>query len=199
MPTIGDLINKDKFVDIGIIIDESGSMDDMRETVVKCFNDFIKEQKQDGEDAYVTFTKFGSFVDIKIKREEISSIKNIKYSDYSPNGVTALYDAIFDTIKYIESNNTNNNVIIAIITDGYENASKKCNIKSLRELIKEKESKGWKFLFLASNIDVEKTSSSIGINPSFSRSFMNTEDGYCKMSNHVTGQVAAYRNYIRNI
>lgn len=199
MATVGELINKDKNVDIGIVLDESGSMSDIKETVVKCFNDFIKEQKQQGDDAYITLTKFNTYVNIEIDRKKINKAKSISYSDYNPNGTTALYDAIFDTIKKIESKNKNNNVIIAVITDGYENASKKCDIKSLKEMIKSKEGLGWRFLFLASNIDVEKVSSSMGFNPAFSMSFMSTNDGYKNMSCHVTGQVSSYRNLVKNI
>lgn len=199
MATIGELIKEsDLSVDIGIVIDESGSMDSMKETVIKCFNDFVKEQKQEGDDAFVTLTKFSSYVNIIRNRDKLSSIKNIDNSSYNPNGCTALYDGIYKTIKEIESKNKNNKVIIAIITDGYENASKECSLASLKEIIKEKENAGWKFLFLASNIDVKTTAGTLGISGNNAVSFAATVDGYKSMNQTITCCVRDYRNAARN-
>jgi Mg-chelatase subunit ChlD len=199
MATIGELIkDADLNVDIGIIVDESGSMDSMKDTVIKCFNDFLKEQKQEGDDAFITLTKFSSHVNIIRDRECMSKAKHIDSTSYNPHGCTALYDGIYDTVKQIESKNKNNKVIIAIITDGYENASKKCTLETIKEIIQEKEKLGWKFLFLASNIDVKTTAGSFGMNTNNARAFAATVDGYVGMNTMLTSDVSNYRCAVRS-
>ena len=200
MATIGELIkNADSSVDIGIVIDESGSMESMKDIVIKCFNDFVKEQRQEGDDAYITLTKFANYVDIIRKRDSISSVKKIDNSSYNPMGCTALYDGIYQTIKEIESKNKNNKVIVAIITDGYENASKKCSLSELKEIIKQKEKLGWRFLFLASNIDAKATAGSFGIDTNNTVQFAATIDGYSEMNKSLTSSITCYRNAVRNL
>lgn len=200
MATIGELIKKtDKNVDIGIVVDESGSMFSLKDTVIKCFNDFLNEQKQDGDDAFITLVKFNKDVNFVIKRKQISSAKDITNNSYDPDGTTALYDAIFETIKSIEKKNKNNNVIIAIITDGYENASRECTIDTIREIIKEKEKLGWKFLFLASNIDVNSTVKSFGMSTDSARAYVSTSVGYTDMYKTLTNDVSMYRSQMRNL
>lgn len=200
MATIGELIKKtDKNVDIGIVVDESGSMFSLKDTVIKCFNDFLNEQKQDGDDAFITLVKFNKDVNFVIKRKQISSAKDITNNSYDPDGTTALYDAIFETIKSIEKKNKNNNVIIAIITDGYENASRECTIDTIREIIKEKEKLGWKFLFLASNIDVNSTVKSFGMSADSARAYVSTSVGYTDMYKTLTNDVSMYRSQMRNL
>lgn len=200
MATIGELIKKtDKNVDIGIVVDESGSMFSLKDTVIKCFNDFLNEQKQEGDDAFITLVKFNKDVNFVIKRKQISSAKDITNNSYDPDGTTALYDAIFETIKSIEKKNKNNNVIIAIITDGYENASRECTIDTIREIIKEKEKLGWKFLFLASNIDVNSTVKSFGMSADSARAYVSTSVGYTDMYKTLTNDVSMYRSQMRNL
>lgn len=200
MATVGELIkNTDKNVDIGIVVDESGSMFSLKDTVIKCFNDFLNEQKQDGDDAFITLVKFNKDVNFVIKRKQISSAKDITNNSYNPDGTTALYDAIFETIKSIEKKNKNNNVIIAIITDGYENASRECTIDTIREIIKEKEKLGWKFLFLASNIDVNSTVKSFGMSADSARAYVSTSVGYKDMYKTLTNDVSMYRSQMRNL
>ena len=200
MATVGELIKKsDKSTDIGIVLDESGSMDSLKDTVVKCFNDFLKEQKEEGDDAFITFSKFNSEVNFVIKRKQISSVKSINDNTYQPCGTTALYDAIFLTIKEIEKKNKNNNVIIAIITDGYENASRECTIDTIKKEIKEKEELGWKFLFLASNIDVKSVAGSFGMNTNNARAFVSSHEGYTVMNKSLTSDVTNYRVQARTV
>lgn len=199
MATIGELVkDADKNVDIGIVIDESGSMEGMEETVIKCFNDFLKEQKQNGDDAFITISRFNNDVKFVLKRRQLSKAEYLSKKDYRPYGTTALYDAIYDTIKLIEGKTKNDKVIVAIITDGYENSSKKCDIKTLKENIQEKERLGWKFLFLASNIDVKETAKSFGINLSNAIKYDNTCAGYETMCRNIAASVLSYRENARS-
>ena len=54
-------------------------------------------------------------------------------------------------------------VIMLIITDGLENASREFTKDSVKELIKKKEAEGWTFSFLGANIDSYAVGGSVGV------------------------------------
>ncbi len=54
-------------------------------------------------------------------------------------------------------------VLIVIITDGYENASREFTKDQILALIKEKEALGWKFVFLGAEIDSYAVGGAIGM------------------------------------
>ena len=55
------------------------------------------------------------------------------------------------------------NVLVTIITDGYENASREYSGKAIFQLIEGLKAKGWIFTYIGANQDVEKVASSMGI------------------------------------
>jgi len=55
------------------------------------------------------------------------------------------------------------NVLVTIITDGYENASREYSGKSIVQLVEGLKAKGWIFAYIGANQDVEKVATSMGI------------------------------------
>ena len=192
MAKVKDLIIKKDFVDIGLLIDESGSMAELKSTVISQANNFIKEQKEVGGNAYITITKFNSEIKKILDREKISEARKITNKDYVPCATTALYDGICNIIRSIEKNNTNDKVVIAVITDGYENASE-TKLETVKEMIKSKEELGWKILFLAANIDEKAVAGGLGIKQSNVTKFSANVDGYTRAMCSATMSVSEYR------
>ena len=54
-------------------------------------------------------------------------------------------------------------VLFVILTDGYENHSRKFNASQVKEMISEQEAKGWDFLYLGVEIKDMADAESIGI------------------------------------
>ena len=108
---------------IVLILDESGSMDNIREKMLHSINDLIKEQKQI-KDRPATFTlvKFNDGINRKFNNSPLENVNFLTPEDYVPSGTTALYDAIGSTINWFRNEK---DVLMVIITDGQENASKK--------------------------------------------------------------------------
>ena len=52
---------------------------------------------------------------------------------------------------------------MCILTDGQENASKEYNYSQIKDLIKQAEDKDYEIVFLASGIDAQQTSTSLGM------------------------------------
>lgn len=156
------------------IVDESGSMETMTKKVynpdnsfteikepVTAITGFIENYKKENSSNNTTFsfTFFNSIV------RELPDNKEITNSDYNPGGMTALHDAICQTInKKLEKNQNATNTILIIITDGEENSSYIYNLKDTQKTIAkvERENK-WKVIFLGANIDVMKEGSSMNI------------------------------------
>ena len=158
----------DNATDIAIVIDASGSMSTMQDEVITGVNKFIDEQKLIPGKAFVTIVVFNHSVSVTAEREPLEEFEGYLDKDnYAPCSTTALYDAVAVAIKEVEKHNKNNKAIVAIITDGQENASQDMTHESITKLIDEKKELGWEFIFLASKIDAKATGADLHIRNSF--------------------------------
>lgn len=117
-----------------LLVDSSASMTSNKDSVDKGIIDLFIEQK-DNTDRF-TFLTFNTEVNLIVDacfneispKEIVNAIKNV--------GLTSLYDAIGYVYEMIIPVNSNNpkNILLTIITDGYENSSKKYTLKSLKNL-----------------------------------------------------------------
>jgi len=81
--------------------------------------------------------------------------------EYYVRGSTALLDAVGGAIhhignvhKYARKEDVPEKTMFIIMTDGYENASRKYNYDEIKRMItRQKEKYGWDFMFLGANID----------------------------------------------
>lgn len=172
--------------EIIIILDESGSMIGLRDTTIKSVHQFIDENKSDN--TRFTIVKFNNEVSLvyeSVRAEEVDF-------KYFPSNMTALYDAIgvtFDNagkrFDAMEDSKKPEKVLVAIITDGIENASKEFVLDDIREKIKhQREKYNWEVLFLGANMDAEEYGQSLGIqyNATYSANEVGTRSAYSSMS-----------------
>ncbi len=153
---------------ISVIIDESGSMGPCRADTIGGFNVFIKEQKAVKGKATLTLTKFNDSVSIPYADKDIKDVEDLTELAYCPNGCTALFDAIGKTINAIEAKLTpktkKNKILVVIMTDGAENASREYNSEAIKKLIEGKTAEGnWSFVFLGANQDAILSAKSLGV------------------------------------
>jgi uncharacterized protein YegL len=166
-----------------IILDKSGSMQDCIGKTIQGYNEqlqAIKSLSRRMEDQSITMglTQFNNEVKHLFFNQDPSRCPILEYSGYIPSGTTALYDAIGTTIISIkEKVNTaivekTATVVIVIITDGYENASKYFNRNSIARLIQDLENTSrWAFSYLGATLDAIEVASSLSIKKSNSLSF----------------------------
>jgi hypothetical protein len=148
------------------ILDESGSMNDQRATVISGFNEQLDSMRQeeirDGISYLVSLVKFNESVTVLYQDLPLNKVPKLTEETYMPSGWTALYDAIgaaIDTAKLGETD-----TFVTIFTDGKENKSrkwKKAGIKTLID-IRQNENK-WGFVFFGANQDAWEEASSINI------------------------------------
>lgn len=92
---------------------------------------------------------------------------------YQPRGMTALYDAVANTVTDLESSLRKNGrdkekCLVIVMTDGGENSSKEYGgpggKKRLFDLVKGYEKKGnWTFVYLGANVDAYAEAAAMGI------------------------------------
>jgi hypothetical protein len=153
------------------VLDRSGSMGGVESDVIGGFNNLLAKQKRENGECYVTTVLFDDEIGVLHNRKAIRDVEPITTREYTIGGTTALYDALGGAVarqvelqRTLPSKEKADKVIFAIITDGYENASRKFSAETVRKMVKyQTEEWGWEFLFLGANIDAAEVAKDIGV------------------------------------
>lgn len=158
-----------------IIVDESGSMNNIREATISSFNELIQDYKQQNkefpeQEHYVTFLSFNSsgIKEYHIK-DVVENVAELNLKVYRPGGLTPLYDAIGHGISLQEKmlvEGDLNRVEVTILTDGLENASKEYTHSMIKALIEAKKEAEWSFTYMGTDHDVEAVAKELNIEES---------------------------------
>lgn len=162
---------KQDYTAIGLVVDRSGSMSGVRNDTIGGINTFINEQKEGEGDVSVTIAQFDGQYEVTYDFVDIDEVKEFTEADFVPRGSTALLDAIGKTIDAMEERITAlpederpANVIISIITDGYENTSNQYTKEKIEQMITLQEDvAGWDIMFMGANLDSINVAQSYGI------------------------------------
>lgn len=150
---------------IGIALDSSGSMHRIRYETVSAFDSIvagIKEQAKasgiETEVALVTFADGVNFVHQATPADKIPSL----VGKFNPDGQTALFDGVMDTIKLLKPlDSENTSFLIYCITDGGENGSRRYRREDMQKAMKELQATGrWTFAF---QVPPRGTGAAVGI------------------------------------
>lgn len=109
------------------VVDESGSMLPMKQSVLKSFNEFLGSQEL--KESYVSMITFNNMLRIVLNYVPLTEQIRLTEQSYNPNGLTAVYDAINLALQLANYNGIGQKTTIVIISDGDDNSS----VKSLRE------------------------------------------------------------------
>lgn len=186
-----------------IILDESGSMESIKKTIIQGFNEIVQTVKgiekefpeQEHFISLITFNGFGNkilhFIDPAGKLEQIDSER------YQPGASTPLYDAMgfsISKLRQVLDKQTDYNVLVTILTDGEENASKEYSGSDIKKLIEELKLNRWTFTYIGADHDVDKFASSISITNTMT--FTKDEGDMRKM---FVGEMSARSRYSKKI
>lgn len=159
---------------ITMIIDESGSMTSARDTTISGFNEFVAGQRSAEAEAgagYLSLIKFDApHIKTVFTNRPLNEVPALSRETYSPNGGTNLLDAIGHAINTVNSElaklkkKERPGVIITIMTDGAENASRSFTNQQIKDMVKAAEDADWTFTFLGANIDSFAVGSTFGMN-----------------------------------
>jgi hypothetical protein len=130
--------------------------------VIGGFNNFIEQQKTEHQGKItVSLYKFNSTWSRILNDLPIEEIRPLTNGDYTPGGLTALYDTIGNAITDIENQTSYTKreykasmVMMVVITDGQENASREYDSRKIKQMIQELEqSENWQFIYLGADLN----------------------------------------------
>jgi hypothetical protein len=159
--------------DITVVLDRSGSMASIADDVVGGLNTFIEAQKRVEGEAGFTLVQFDDQYEFVHSHVPMQEVPPLTSATYVPRGSTALLDAIGRTIvdtgarlAMMPEPERPQTVIVAVQTDGFENASREFTRQQVFDLIRHQEQKcSWQFVFLAANQDAIAEGEQMGFAP----------------------------------
>lgn len=166
---IGDT---DETMHIAYLLDMSGSMMGARQPTISGFNEYKASLAAKYPDARLTFVCFSDIaykevcIDMPIK-----DVADLTEETYTPDGMTPLYDSIGRIVSDLSSRVTSGKVLLMIMTDGLENASKEYSRETIKLLIADKEKNGWTVGYMGANQDAWNVAASIGVHQSNSMNY----------------------------
>lgn len=179
------------------IIDCSGSMGGSKiNNANKGINDGVKELKKSDVANYIyTICDFSSTSDInfKIINQPIKDVPPVKFYD---RGITALYDAIGETLTRVKKNvPKGEKVLVNIYTDGGENGSIKYSSEKVSSLIKELK-EDYTVTFIGTSNDVANVSRALSIDKSNTLVYDGSASG---LASSMTTNSVARTTYSKNV
>lgn len=186
-----------KKTDITIILDRSGSMACIKADTIGGVNTFIEEQKKVAGEATFTLVQFDNHYDVVHDALPMSKVPLLTDETFAPRGSTALLDAMGKTINTIKSRisllpeeEKPEEVIVVVVTDGQENASREFNKSAVFELIEGLTNVDkWNFVFLGANQDAIAEAAQFGVKGTHAMTYgtsgQHVNTMYSKLSNNV--------------
>jgi uncharacterized protein YegL len=157
--------------DITLVVDRSGSMQQIQGDAEGGVNAFIEGQAKEPGDVLLTLVQFDTeyeFVHSGVRIQDVPTYKLV------PRGATALLDAVGRAINEtgerlakIDEQKRPGLVVFVVMTDGHENSSKEFTKIKLKEMIERQQDKyKWHFTFLGANQDAFAEAGGMGMHDS---------------------------------
>ena len=176
------------------LLDKSGSMWSMQAQAIDGFNKYIGAQRELEGLTRVTLVQFSSGREVSYSNLDVMQVPVLDQSTYQPSGGTALNDAVGHILSnHVETNSEDETNIIAILTDGFENASTEYKLEDVRALIARAEAKGWEVLFLGANMTKDTVVNTYGISASNVSAFDASAKGMSDAFTTLSATTSSYR------
>ena len=156
-----------------IVLDASGSMYSIRNEAIAGVVETVQtirtsQEENANQEHLLSLVVFnGQYITIVFDRMPITKVPDLNEKDCQPTDNTPLYDAMGYSItnlqRYIDEDD---NVLVTIITDGYENASREWNHQRIYQLVEDLKKKNWLFTYIGANQDALKVAKDMGIDHS---------------------------------
>ena len=155
---------------LALVVDRSGSMFNIASDVRGSVKQFIGDQQKNVGKASLTVAQFDHQYEVVYDFKDIKDVDAEKFAnDYCPRGSTALLDAIGRTVIEMKQRLDSmpqperpSRVVVAVITDGYENSSCEYKLDQIEAMIKDNEALGWDFMFMGATLDAIDVAKDIG-------------------------------------
>lgn len=188
---------KNQWTEIVCILDRSGSMKPLVTDTIGGFNTFVDKQRDEEGLARISLALFDDRIESPWKHIDIQNAPKLTEEVYFARGSTALLDALGRTVEAtrarIEASHPDErpeNVIVLVMTDGYENSSREYDLRTVRAMIEKRQGEGWEFVFIGADvnaIDVARTMGmAAGSASRVARSQTGTAEAFSKLNRRVS-------------
>jgi uncharacterized protein YegL len=187
--------------EIALVLDRSGSMENMEKEAIGGFNSFLESHQKAPGQAKLTLVLFDHEYIVAQDGRPVQEVQKLDAHSYQPRGTTALLDAIGRTINTVGERLSHtpeqerpDKVLIVILTDGLENASKEFSLKQINQMIQhQREVYSWEFIFLGAGQDAIQVANSLGISADSAFQFSETPEGAVTTFQAISVISVAYR------
>ena len=151
------------------LLDRSGSMQSIASDTEEGFAAFIAEQRATcSGDCRVTLAQFDNEYELVYAERPLADVPPL---ELMPRGSTALLDAMGRLITdagarlaALSEEERPGTVVVAVMTDGWENASSEWTHPAIRALVEQQTTKyGWQFMYMGADQDAVEVGTSIGV------------------------------------
>ena len=156
-----------------VVLDKSGSMGMIRRAAMEGFNETLAGIKKahreyaETQQHYISLVTFCSCSrDAVYDKVPVAEAEPLTLDQYEPCCCTPLYDAMGFALTSLRSHVKDIDdvaVVVTIITDGLENASREYNRNSIRALVDSLKKEGWSFTFMGANQNSSEVAQSLAI------------------------------------
>ena len=195
---------KPEYTHITVILDRTGSMEPIRDDTIGGFNTFLKKQKAEPGQATLTLVQFDSQDPYELiqRFRPIGDVPELTRETYVPRASTPLLDALGRGINDLEEclgkldeQDRPGKVVVVVITDGEENASREFRKEQIEKMIKKKTEKdGWEFVFLSADLSAIGDAMKLGFRDNATRSFVKSSEGVSDCMEDLSAHISAYRS-----
>lgn len=195
-----------------LILDESGSMESVRQQTLDGLNEQIQsinklEKQYPNHKYFINILKFDDAFRDLVVNTKASEVRKFTLEDYKPHASTALRDAIGLGVTKLNGkieekiNSGKAKALVVILTDGQENASIKFSPEEIKGLITKLDAtQSWTFTFIGANQDSVTTANSYGIHSSnvanYSSSSIGTRTAFAAVSAGMANVASGYANFV---
>jgi len=147
-------------------------MESIKKGIIKGFNEVVQTvqgvaQQYPEQQHLITLVTFnGMGIKTMLENEDVQRLEEIDGDKYKPGSSTPLYDAMGESIHRLRKVSDlipDSHVLVTILTDGEENASREYSGRAIKKLVEELELRNWTFTYIGTNHDVEKSAMTISI------------------------------------
>jgi hypothetical protein len=187
--------------EILFLLDRSGSMESIAQAAIDGFNRFLAEQAAEPGLARLTLVLFDDQYESPVVSTPLAEVLPLDDHGFVPRGMTALLDAIVrgiddlgQRLAAMPADQRPATVIVAILTDGMENASHHHNIHDVQQRIRhQSEVYNWQFFFLGANQDAIASAAALGIHGNNASNYVGDSHGQHASSASISRKTKALR------
>lgn len=164
-------IERQRPIEVAFVLDRSSSMEAHRKAAITGYNQFIADQQAQPGEALMSLRQFSDACATTFDGVAVRDVKALNKKTFAPEGMTALFDAVGRTIAEVMTRQAAlpkperpARTLVAILTDGEENASREYAPSTVREMvIRAREVFGWEFILIGVGVDAQRIAQDLGI------------------------------------